>query len=245
MKSSVSSQHHLVHAIGRVAMLTADQERDLARRIADGDREARDTLIERNIPLAIRIASLYARRRPDRFDDLTSFALSGLIVAADRFNPDRGRFSTCASQWIRHTITRGIPDEFHLIRVPAALYTRLCPGSKSEQPDPHLANAALRAMRANTSGSDVLAEVEESRTRDDPAPLAALSDRVQLAISCLTPYEAEVIRLRYLEPGERPTLVQVAERIGVNAQTVRYHEQRAFASLRMLLDPAKKGAVKC
>jgi RNA polymerase sigma factor (sigma-70 family) len=84
-------------------LLTADEERELAVRIAAGDADARRVLIERNMRLVWKIASRFARPGP-QLDDLVGEGYIGLIRAAEAFDPDRGRFSTIATEVVRRHI---------------------------------------------------------------------------------------------------------------------------------------------
>jgi RNA polymerase primary sigma factor len=85
------------------ALLTADEERELAARIGAGDADARRVLIERNMRLVWKVASRYTPRGP-LFDDLVGEGYIGLIRAAEAFDPDRGRFSTVATEVVRRHI---------------------------------------------------------------------------------------------------------------------------------------------
>lgn len=104
--------------IGRVPLLSADEEKELARRMADGDESAKQHLIEANLRLVVSIAKRYVGKGMF-FLDLIQEGNLGLIKAVDKFDYQRGRkFSTYATWWIRQAITRAIADQARTIRIP-------------------------------------------------------------------------------------------------------------------------------
>ncbi|CAG7596549.1 RNA polymerase sigma factor SigA [Paenibacillus solanacearum] len=104
--------------IGRVQLLTAEDEIDLAKRIAEGDEEAKRRLAEANLRLVVSIARRYVGRGM-LFLDLIQEGNMGLIKAAEKFDHTKGfKFSTYATWWIRQAITRAIADQARTIRIP-------------------------------------------------------------------------------------------------------------------------------
>lgn len=104
--------------IGRVPLLTAKEEVDLARRIKKGDQTAKKQLAEANLRLVVSIAKKYIGRGLS-FLDLIQEGNIGLFRAVEKFDPDRGfKFSTYATWWIRQAITRAIADQARTIRIP-------------------------------------------------------------------------------------------------------------------------------
>lgn len=104
--------------IGKVPLLTAQQETELAKRIAEGDEEAKQDLIQANLRLVIAIAKRYAGRGMP-FLDLIQEGNMGLIKAVDKFDYTKGfKFSTYATWWIRQAIARAIADQARTIRIP-------------------------------------------------------------------------------------------------------------------------------
>ena len=104
--------------IGRIPLLTAEEESELAERIVNGDDEARDRLITANMRLVVSIAKHYVGRGMPLLD-LIQEGYNGLIKAVDKFDYTKGfKFSTYATWWIRQSITRAIADQARTIRIP-------------------------------------------------------------------------------------------------------------------------------
>ncbi|MBC7338589.1 MAG: RNA polymerase sigma factor RpoD [Firmicutes bacterium] len=104
--------------IGRVPLLTAEEEVELAKRIEQGDEEARRRLAEANLRLVVSIAKKYVGRGM-LFLDLIQEGNLGLIKAVEKFDYRKGyKFSTYATWWIRQAITRAIADQARTIRIP-------------------------------------------------------------------------------------------------------------------------------
>ncbi|MCG9077252.1 RNA polymerase sigma factor RpoS [Laribacter hongkongensis] len=111
--------------IGNNALLTPDEERALARRVVQGDFEARQRMIEHNLRLVVNIAKHYINRGMALLD-LIEEGNIGLMHALEKFDPERGfRFSTYATWWIRQSIERAIMNQSRTIRLPVHVIKEL------------------------------------------------------------------------------------------------------------------------
>lgn len=104
--------------IGKIPLLTAEEELTLAKRVVSGDKKAKDEMAEANMRLVVSIAKRYVGRGLDLLD-LIQEGNTGLLRAVEKFDPDKGfKFSTYATWWIRQAITRAIADQARTIRIP-------------------------------------------------------------------------------------------------------------------------------
>lgn len=104
--------------IGKIPLLTGEEELALAQKVVAGDKKAKDKMAEANMRLVVSIAKRYSGRGLD-FLDLIQEGNTGLLRAVEKFDPDKGfKFSTYATWWIRQAITRAIADQARTIRIP-------------------------------------------------------------------------------------------------------------------------------
>jgi RNA polymerase primary sigma factor len=125
VEPSLDSLRLYLRSIGRVELLTADQEVYLAKRIERGDMVAKQQMIEANLRLVVSIAKGYLGRGLS-FLDLIQEGSLGLIRAVEKFDYRRGyKFSTYATWWIRQAVTRAIADKARTIRIPVHMVEKL------------------------------------------------------------------------------------------------------------------------
>jgi len=226
----------LARDIGAHALLTAEEERDLARRRDAGDGGARDELVRRNARLAFGIARPYRLRLPAHRDDIASAAFLGLINAADRFRPDTAaRFATYATIAIRHAIRDYLADEMPTIRV--ARTALVCAEHLARGVEPpawaaHQSYLAPDAFRALGCGhSDRLDYLWAS-----PPGFDADADRVRDAVARLRPVDAEILRLRFgLDGSGERTLAECSAILDVTREGARRRSEAAIRAIRPML----------
>ena len=139
--------------IGRIPLLTFEEELDLAKRILNNDEEARQKLAESNLRLVVSIAKKYVGRGM-LFLDLIQEGNMGLIKAVEKFDYTKGfKFSTYATWWIRQAITRAIADQARTIRIPVHMVETI---NKLIRTSRHL----LQQMGREPSPEEIAAEME-------------------------------------------------------------------------------------
>jgi len=125
VEPSLDSLRLYLRSIGRVELLTADQEVVLAKRIERGDISAKEAMVKANLRLVVSIAKGYLGRGLT-FLDLIQEGSLGLIRAVEKFDYRRGyKFSTYATWWIRQAVTRAIADKARTIRIPVHMVEKL------------------------------------------------------------------------------------------------------------------------
>jgi RNA polymerase primary sigma factor len=125
VEPSLDSLRLYLREIGKVPLLTADQEVSLAKRIERGDMDAKQHMIEANLRLVVSIAKGYLGRGLS-FLDLIQEGSLGLIRAVEKFDYRKGfKFSTYATWWIRQAVTRAIADKARTIRIPVHMVEKL------------------------------------------------------------------------------------------------------------------------
>ena len=146
--------------IGQYPLLNAQQERELAKRIAEGDDEAKHILARSNLRLVVSIAKKYANRSPDlTLLDLIQEGNIGLYKAVEKFDYSKGfKFSTYATWWIRQAITRALADQSRTIRIPVHMVETI---AKYRQVSRRLSQALGRDPMPEEVAVEMNVEVEK------------------------------------------------------------------------------------
>jgi len=120
VRARIDSVQMYLKEIGKVSFLTADEEKELSKRIEKGDMEAKKKLAQANLRLVVSIAKRYVGRSPNlTLLDLIQEGNLGLFRAVEKFDWRRGyKFSTYATWWIRQAVTRALADQARTIRIP-------------------------------------------------------------------------------------------------------------------------------
>ena len=255
-----SSTHS--HRLGDDGLLSADEERSLARAIAGGDAGARGRLARSNLRLVVRIARDYAGRGLE-LDDLVGEGNLGLLRAVEEFDPGFGvRFSTYAAYWIRQAIGDALINRGATIRLPAHMVRLLSLWRRAERelsreqgraPEFEQVAASLGlsdgqrglvedALRSQRVGGGQFDEegrmpVQGTGREGGPEAEAERSDEARVLRErmelLLGERERLVLSLRFgLDGGEPLTLKEVGRRLGVTREWARKIEMWAVARLR-------------
>lgn len=157
---SQDSVQMYLREIGRIPLLTGDEEKDLARRIEKGDEEARKKLTQANLRLVVSIAKRYVGRSSHlTLLDLTQEGNLGLFKAVEKFDYRRGyKFSTYATWWIRQAITRALADQARTIRIPVHMVETI---SKYQQVKRRLLQDLGREPLSEEIAAEMNLEVEK------------------------------------------------------------------------------------
>ncbi|HOQ02662.1 MAG TPA: RNA polymerase sigma factor RpoD [Bacillota bacterium] len=220
--------------IGRVPLLTAEEEVELAKRMEMGDLEAKQRLIESNLRLVVSIAKKYVGRGMD-FLDLIQEGNMGLIKAVEKFDYRKGfKLSTYATWWIRQAITRAIADQARTIRVPVHMVETI--------------NKMVRTSRelVQELGREPTAEEIAEKMGITPEKVREIQKIAQEPVSLETPIGEEedshlgdfIEDIDALAPDEAASYLLLQEQIDEVLSTLNEREQRVLR-LRFGLDDGR------
>ncbi len=226
----------------RRVLLTAAEEIALAKRVQDGDIEARNELVERNMGMVINIANSH----PAQYrDDLCQEGALALMHAAELYDPviHRARFSTYARYWIRNRVQRWHHTN-HLVAVPE--YVQRDRSKQLRHAAQALRSHVHFALRYTQHDSDGRAQHPTAPAYPDPLEAIERKEAVEAAMKSLTPVEQWVITRRLGLDGEAKwTLKRTGKAIGVTVNCVRMITARAIELLRERLSDSDFAPENC
>jgi RNA polymerase primary sigma factor len=239
-------------------LLTAEEERELAYRIAEGDAEARDHLVRANLRLVVSLAKPYQGRGLD-LQDLVAEGNLGLLRAAEAFDPALGtRFTTYAGYWVRQSLMRAILRAGPTVRLPDYVVQLLREWRRAEarlhdelgRPPSEAEVASRLGLRLVKKALRVGGALTPSGRGEGPHPLEDLlvdgrttspeeevghAEEVQKVLRLvdgLQAREAEVLRLHFgLGGGEPRTLQEIGALLGLTRERIRQIEEGVLGRL--------------
>jgi RNA polymerase sigma factor (sigma-70 family) len=229
----------------RETLLTADEERALARAAKAGDKAARDRLVLANQGLVGKLARQLEGRTP--WPDLMQAGAIGLMHAVERFNPDLGyRFTTYASGWVYRELVR-VRRQRRFVRVPPYLYGNPATIQAKADKGDRIAKAAL-VMRKKAASTNRWAFFSECRSdgfdveaipgRDEGERLYDFDevDAMREAVAHLPERQRITVEMRHGLTGQPPATFQaIGDRFGVTREMARKHYAGAIAKLQKML----------
>jgi RNA polymerase primary sigma factor len=259
VEPSLDSLRLYLRSIGKVELLTAEQEVSLAKRIERGDMRAKEAMVKANLRLVVSIGLTFL--------DLIQEGSLGLIRAVEKFDYRRGyKFSTYATWWIRQAVTRAIADKARTIRIPVHMVEKLNNVVHVERQlvqklgrEPTAEEIAAELRCSSREVRDVLrisqlpvslekpigeeedsalGDFVEDETAESPFESATVimqREDVWRALNALPERERQVIEMRYGLSGERPyTLEEVGQAFGVTRERIRQIENNTLRKLQRL-----------
>ena len=222
-----SGLNRYLDEIGRESLLSAEEERELAKKIQQGDSRALNRLVEANLRFVVSIASQY-KGKGLQMDDLVSEGNIGLMKAASRFNPDKGaRFVSYAVGHVRQQIEKAIDQQTGLYQIPKDVKNEL---AARQQSRPMSVDAPL-GHRTNMSLLSVLVN-QDAPFADERIHSEAIEDAVEFALGSLDERESRVVNAFFGINQEHETMAEIAEDMDLKRERIRQIRDKAVRKLR-------------
>ena len=221
-----SALNRYLDEIGKEQLLTDDEERQLAERIAKGDDRALSKLIEANLKFVVTVARQY-KGRGVAMEDLVSEGNMGLMKAAAKFDASKGvRFVNYAVVHIRQAIEKAIDQQAGLYQVPKDVKQDLA----RQQSIPVSVDAPL-GHRTNMSLLSVLVN-KDAPLADERVHSETIEDAIEYALETLDERERQVVNAYFGIDQENETMAEIAEDMDLKRERVRQIRDKAVRKLR-------------
>ena len=244
-----------IREISAYPQLTAEEEVELAKRIEQGDLEAKQKLIQSNLKLVVTVARKSIHMSSLPIIDLIQEGNVGLMIAAEKYNYKLGyRFATYAAWWVKQSMFKAISEQSHCMKIPVYIQETLSKFSKVKSqevakkmkmsPDKiemflsaytktvSIENGLERNDGKELNIADILAD--NSTLISASMEYQSLKNDINNVISTLKEREQEVVKMRYgLDDTERYTLEEIGNIYGVTKECIRQTELRALKKMKM------------
>ncbi len=261
-KQSINNLTAYLMQLGKDKLLTAEEEKGLSRKILKGDKKARETLINANLRLVVKIAKGYLSNDMELIDLIQEGNL-GLIKAADKFDFKKNvRFSTYASFWIKQSIARALSNKSRMIRLPHRKEEKLRKITRAQNKlskdfgrTPDALELAVETRMEEDEIDRILKlpdkvlsiestqdetnyslknVVEDPKYNPDYLVMRNyLREKTQEMLKILSEKEKKVLLMRYsFFSGEKNTLKDIGQKLSISPETVRQIEMRALKKIR-------------
>ena len=224
MEDSILNRY--LDEIGREELLSNEEERQLAKRIANGDERALSKLVEANLKFVVSVARQYKGKGVE-MEDLISEGNIGLMKAAAKFDASKGvRFVNFAVVYIRQAIEKAIDQQGGLYQIPKDVKQEVV----RQQAQPLSVDAPL-GHRSNMSLLSVLVN-KDAPLADERVHSEAIEDAIEFALGTLDKRDRQVINSFFGINQEHETMAEIAEDLGLKRERVRQIRDKAVRKLR-------------
>jgi len=238
--------------VRKLDMISADEEAELAKLVAEGDPKATEKLINSNLRFVISVAKDYQNQGLP-LSDLISEGNYGLIKAAQKFDPTRGfRFISYAVWWVKQSILQSLNDNSRTVRLPVNITNQISKVKKEiarfEQENGRKAtdlDLDMSVMNHPTCGSlndkinedgdevlDIISDDSFTRPDEDVYGEDVLKDELEKTLSVLSEREKKIIEMYFGMDGSSMTLEQIGDEYGLTKERIRQIKEKALRKLK-------------
>lgn len=229
--------NYYLSEIGKIPLLSLEEEKALATKAKNGDKSAQKKLVESNLRLVIKIAGQYESFM--EMDDLINEGNMGLMHAAEKFDPDNGnKFSTYAVWWIKAYIQKAIRETSTGIRFPANKYDEM---KKSKW---KIASLDKQISESDDEGITLMDMLKDERIQDpvDEFWGQYACNELQQLLGLLNKNEKVVISMRYGLGDEEPmSLSEIGTLLGYSKERVRQIEKNSIKKMKEFTERTREG----
>ena len=238
--------------VRKIDMISADEEAELAKLVAEGDQRATEKLVNSNLRFVISVAKDYQNQGLP-LSDLISEGNYGLIKAAQKFDPTKGfRFISYAVWWVKQSILQSLNDNSRTVRLPVNITNQISKVKKEiarfEQENGRKATDSdldMSVMNHPTCGSlndkinedgdevlDIISDDSFVRPDEDVYGEDVLKDELEKTLSVLSEREKKIIEMYFGMDGSSMTLEQIGDEYGLTKERIRQIKEKALRKLK-------------